>query len=63
MGATIQMIYQGQYQTLIQMREDHVRDLESINNQIADLRRRARREGIDLDNDIWWCDLRLSLDL
>lgn len=52
MGATIQMIYQGQYQTLIQMREDHIRDLESINNQIADLRRRARKEGIDLDNDI-----------
>lgn len=52
MSLTVRMIYQSQYQTLIQIRENHIRDLESINDQIIYLRKRARREGIDLDNDI-----------
>ena len=51
MSLTIKMIYQSQYQTLINQRENIITDLENINDQIREMRRQARKEGIDLDTD------------
>ena len=45
------MIYQGQYQSLVSQREKLIFDIENINNQISEMRRKARKEGIDLDAD------------
>ena len=49
MSRTLQILYQAQISALIQQRENLIIDLESINNQIAQIRREVRQDGITLD--------------
>lgn len=52
MSLSVKMIYQSQYQTLINRRENLIFQIEEINNQISKMRKDARKEGIDLDVQI-----------
>ena len=45
-------IYRAQYISLLQMRENLIRDLEDLNIQIKSLVKEAKREKIILPNEI-----------
>ena len=48
MADSVRMIYQAQYQAMIQRRIQLINELESLNNQITSIIKEAKSEKIDL---------------
>ena len=48
-NTSTKMIYESCLAALLSRRENLIFQLEAISNQIADVRRQARKEGITLD--------------
>ena len=46
---TLELIYRGQLETLIEKRQSLIFQIEEINNQIIKLRHEAKREGVQIE--------------
>lgn len=48
--ASLYMLYQSHYETLIRRRDELIAEIEDVNQQIVELKEEAREKGTPLNN-------------
>ena len=48
--ASLQMLYQSHYETLVKQRSDLIEEIEDINRQIVELKKEAQEKGMPLNS-------------
>ncbi|HEY8110125.1 MAG: hypothetical protein ACHQW9_00880 [Nitrososphaerales archaeon] len=48
--ASLHMLYQSHYETLVRQRDDLIAEIEDVNQQIVELKKEAKEKGTSLSN-------------
>jgi len=48
--ATLHMLYQSHYETLVRQRDELIAEIEDVNQQIVELKNEAKEKGTSLSN-------------
>jgi hypothetical protein len=48
--ATLHMLYQSHYETLVRQRDELIAEIEDVNQQIVELKKEALEKGMPLNN-------------
>ena len=48
--ASLHMLYQSHYETLVRQRDELIAEIEDVNRQIVELKEEAREKGTSLNN-------------